>query len=165
MTETASTHRSVTQAQAAAVVLRQFRQVFSTVRRHFQSLEKIAGLGGAQIWALSEIAANAGCGVNQLAIAMDIHQSTASNLVKSLMKADLIESKRAAQDKRVVELFALPAGLRILKKIKPPHCGILPHTLRQLNEKSLKQLELSLAILIAQMQTDESAAHTPIAML
>ena len=34
-------------------VLRQFRLIFSSVRRHFQLIEKSAGVGGAQIWALS----------------------------------------------------------------------------------------------------------------
>jgi DNA-binding MarR family transcriptional regulator len=70
---------------AAARVLRQFRQIFNAVKTHFQQVEKIVGLGGAQVWALSVIRDAPDIGVCSLAQAMNIHQSTASNLVKTLV--------------------------------------------------------------------------------
>ncbi|HBZ08040.1 MAG TPA: MarR family transcriptional regulator, partial [Massilia sp.] len=65
-------------------VLRQFRIVFNAVKNHFRQVERDAGLGGAQLWALSVIAQSPGIGVTDLARALDIHQSTASNLVRAL---------------------------------------------------------------------------------
>jgi len=97
----------------AVLVVRQFRLIFSSVRRHFQSIEKMAGVGGAQIWALSLIAENPGMAVTQLFQAMDIHQSTASNLVSALLKSGFIQSEKSAHDKRVVELYPLPEGLQL----------------------------------------------------
>ena len=102
-------------AETSQRVLRQFRLVFSAVRRHFQRMEKTVGMGSAQIWALSLIAQNPGLGVTQLAQGMDIHQSTASNLVRALIKSGLVQSEKSSQDKRVSELYPLPAGLKALK--------------------------------------------------
>lgn len=47
----------------AAQVLRRFRLVFNAVKSHFQQVEKQAGIGGAQIWALSVIAAAPDIGI------------------------------------------------------------------------------------------------------
>lgn len=149
----------------AGRVLRQFRQVFAAVRRHFLSIEKIAGLGGAQIWALSVIAEQPGCGVSCLVEVMDIHQSTASNLVRSLVKAGLIQSDKSSVDKRSVELYPLPAGLKLLNQVPQPHAGILPYTLGHMDAQELEELHIALAALLEKLQVDEATAHTPIAMI
>ena len=88
-------------ADPSARVLRQFRLIFSSIRRHFQTIEKVAGVGGAQIWALSLIAQTPGLAVTQLSQAMDIHQSTASNLVRALLNAGFVHSEKSVHDKRV----------------------------------------------------------------
>ena len=77
-----------------AQVLRQFRVVFAEVRHHFQQIEKQVGIGGAQVWALSIIGQRPGLGMAELAAAMDVHQSTASNLVRQLLKRGLMRSDR-----------------------------------------------------------------------
>ena len=59
-------------------VLQEFRLIFKSVRTHFRSVEKFAGVSGAQVWMLSEIRRSPGLRVNDLARAMSIHQSTAS---------------------------------------------------------------------------------------
>lgn len=146
-------------------VLRQFRLVFSSVRKHFQTMEKRAGIGGAPIWAMNLIAKQPGIGVTQLAQAMDVHQSTASNLVKSLIKAGFIVSEKSAHDKRVVELYALPDGLKLLKKIPGPYSGVLPQALSELDEETLHELERNLKALLKRMDIDERSAQTPIAMM
>ena len=55
-------------------VLRQFRVVFNAVKTHFRQVEKEAGVGGAQLWALSVIRSNPGIGMNDLAHAMDVQE-------------------------------------------------------------------------------------------
>jgi hypothetical protein len=67
---------------AATRVLRRFRLIFNAVKTHFQQVERHAGIGGAQLWALACVRAEPGIGVSALARAMDIHPSTASNLVR-----------------------------------------------------------------------------------
>ncbi len=149
----------------AARVLRQFRLIFNTVRRHFQTMEKQSGIGGAQVWALSLVAQHQGLGVTQLAALMDIHQSTTSNLVRSLIKSGLLHSEKSASDRRVVELYVLPEGVKLLKKIPGPFAGVLPHALQRMDEVTLLQLEHNLSALINRLEVDEKAAQTPIAMM
>jgi DNA-binding MarR family transcriptional regulator len=149
----------------SAQVLRQFRLIFSTVRRHFQSMEKQAGIGGAQVWALSLVSQHPGLGVTQLAEHMDIHQSTTSNLVRTLINSGLVHSEKSSLDRRVVELYPLPEGLKLLKKIPGPFAGVLPHALQRLDPTTLVQLEKNLAELLNRLEVDETAAHTPISMM
>ncbi|MBP8148924.1 MAG: MarR family transcriptional regulator [Limnohabitans sp.] len=149
----------------SARVLRQFRLIFSSIRRHFQNIEKVAGVGGAQIWALSMIAQTPGLAVTQLSQAMDIHQSTASNLVRALLKAGFIHSEKSVHDKRVVELYPLPEGLKLLKKVPGPYTGVLPMALGELAPETLSSLERDLDKLIKKLDVDEASAQTPMALM
>ena len=156
---------AVPDADAPLRVLRQFRLVFSAVRRHFMQMEKSAGLGGAPIWALSLIAQQPGMRVNELARAMDIHQSTASNLVRALIQAGHVHSEKSQTDKRVAELYALPAGHRLLRKVPGPYTGVLPQALRELDKRTLLELENHLSALLQKLDVDERSARTPMALM
>lgn len=128
-------------------------------------MEKSAGIGGAPIWALHLIAKQPGIGVTQLAQAMDVHQSTASNLVRGLVKSGFIHTEKAAHDKRVVELYTLPEGLKLLKKVPGPYSGVLPQALSELDAQTLLELERNLELLLQRMDIDERSAQTPMAMM
>lgn len=143
-------------------VLRKFRIVFNTVKSHFQSIEKKVGVGGAQVWALSVIAVNEGIGVSDLAVALDVHQTTASNLVRGLVKLEMVEVRKDGVDRRTVQLHVLPAGIKILKKAPAPFSGVLPHALEQLDLSTLERLDQDLAKLLRLINTDDSAAHIPL---
>jgi DNA-binding MarR family transcriptional regulator len=146
-------------------VLRQFRIVFNAVKTHFRQVERTSGIGGAQLWALSEISAAPGIGVTDLARALDIHQSTASNLIKALMKRKLIGIQRSTNDRRAVVLHPLPAGQAMLAEAPLPFAGVLPDALRALDIAALARLEADLACLICQLHADETAANIPLADL
>ena len=150
----------------AAQALRGFRQVFNAIKTHFQQLEKRSGLGGAQIWALSVIRGKPGIGTGALAEAMDIHQSTASNLVKVLVERELIAAKKSGTDRRNVELNLLPAGRAALRKAPAPFSGVLPDALAQLDATTLKSLNRNLGKLLAVLaKVDQKAALIPLADL
>lgn len=154
---------SALQVRQASLVLRQFRVVFSEVRHHFQEVEKHAGIGGAQVWALSVIQAKPGLGVQELAASMDIHQSTASNLVRQLIKRGLVVSTKSKVDGRAVCLTLEPAGEQMLAQAPGPHEGILPTALAQLPPDQLNSLHDSLSALLTVLQADETAAGIPLA--
>ncbi len=155
-----------TLGQAPGVrVLRQFRIVFNAVKTHFRQVERAVGIGGAQVWALSEVAARPGIGVNELARALDIQQSTASNLVKGLLERQFIVSKRSDTDRRASKLFVLPAGEAVLKVAPAPLSGLLPDALGALDAATLARLETDLAELIGLLQADEAGANIPLADL
>lgn len=149
----------------AARVLRRFRQVFNAVKTHFQQVEKQAGVGGAQIWALSVVHASPDIGVNGLARAMDIHQTTASNLVKALVGAGLLSANRNGPDRRAVQLRVLPAGLAVLHKAPGPFAGVLPGALARLDGPTLARLDADLSTLIGELHADEGAARIPLAQM
>lgn len=148
-----------------AQVLRRFRVVFNAVRSHFQQVEKQVGLGGAQVWALSVVRDHPGIGMGGLARSMDIHQSTASNLVKALQRKNLISLTKAAQDRRNVQLHVLPAGLASLAQVPGPFEGVLPGALAALPPDTLQRLDQDLAILIKRLKADEQAGGIPLAEL
>jgi len=150
---------------ASTRVLRQFRMVFNAVRGHFRQVEREAGIGGAQLWALSEIAAADGLGVNDLAFALDIHQSTASNLVRALTERGLIRAERRAEDRRAMALFATAEGQQLLANAPAPFRGVLPAALGNLAPEVLARLEGDLAQLISALRADEDGAKTPLAEL
>ena len=164
-TKTAAKSDQKPKIEDAALVLRQFRVIFNAVRTHFRLLEKEIGLGGAQVWALSIISSQPGIGVGAVADAMDIHQTTASNLVKVLMKAKLIRATKSETDGRAVHLDALPAGMALLKKIQGPFEGVLPVALRSLERGTLKRLHADLGDLINVLNADQAAHGIPLADL
>src|SRR5450830_964677 len=109
----------------ATRVLRQFRVVVNAVKVHFRQVEKDTGIGGAQVWALSVIQSQPKIGMNELAQAMDVHQSTASNLVKSLLQQEMISAEKHPIDRRSVMLTILPKGKKVLKSAPAPFTGVL----------------------------------------
>jgi DNA-binding MarR family transcriptional regulator len=151
--------------EPATRVLRQFRIVFKSVKTHFRQVEREAGLGGAQLWALSVIAQSPGIGVTELARSLDIHQSTASNLVRTLTARGLVSATREGFDRRGVALRALPAAEALLQKAPLPFAGVLPDALSSLDAATLERLEADLARLIALLAADEAGGQVPLAQI
>ena len=151
--------------EVSARVLRQFRQIFNAVKTHFQQVEKKVGLGGAQLWALGVIRDQPDIGIGGLAEALNIHQSTASNLVKALVERELVIAAKNGSDRRTVSLRLLPQGARILKRSPGPFTGVLPEALAAMEHASLERLETDLAELIAVLKADERGGQIPLANL
>jgi DNA-binding MarR family transcriptional regulator len=152
-------------AEPAARVLRRFRSVFNAVKTHFQQVEKQAGVGGAQLWALSVIQSRPGIGVGGLALAMDIHQTTASNLVKAMVASALVSARRDGPDRRTTQLQLTAAGTRVLKKAPGPFAGVLPQALAALDARTLARLDRDLGKLLDKLQADAAAAQIPLAQM
>ena len=150
---------------ASTRVLRQFRQILNAVKTHFQQVEKRVGLGGAQLWALGVIRDQPDIGMGGLAKALNIHQSTASNLVRVLVERELVLAAKNGTDRRTVSLRLLPAGTRILKRSPGPFTGVLPEALAAMEPATLQRLELDLAALIAMLKTDARDGQIPLADL
>lgn len=123
------------------------------------------GLGGAQVWALSVIKAHPNIGLGEVAQQLQIHQSTASNLIKALLKKELIQVEKSTDDRRSVHLKILPAGSRMLKKVSGPFEGVLPDALANLDSATLERLDEDLGKLIQILKADESAEELPLANL
>jgi DNA-binding MarR family transcriptional regulator len=148
---------------SAALVLRRFRLVFNTVKGHFRAIERKTGISGAQAWALSVVRDRPGIGVGDLARAMDVHQSTASNLVRGLVDQGLVVSTRGGRDRRAVQLEATAEGLKVLRKAPGPFTGILPDALQRLDKATLARLDRDLARLVEELGIeDDRGANIPL---
>jgi DNA-binding MarR family transcriptional regulator len=148
--------------ESAVFVLRKLRLLFNTVKGHFREVEKKAGVAGAQVWALSVIRSQPGAGVNDLARAMDIHQSTASNLLKSLIEKGLVIADRSKDDARALKLKVTPRGVAVLRKAPGPVTGVLPEVLSKLDAETLQRLDKDLEAVIKLLGGDRRAAKVPL---
>lgn len=147
----------------ALETLKLFRIIFKSANRHFHEIEKLAGIGGASLWALAEIAENEKLTVTDLAKNMSIHQSTASNLLDKLELQGYISRIRSAHDRRVVYLQSTDQGREILKRAPLPHRGILPDALLRLDPAKLAALHGQLIELVGGMQQIQiNAAYEPL---
>lgn len=146
----------------AARVLRRFRMVFNAVKNHFREVEKKAGVAGAQLWALSVVRDRPGIGVSDLARAMDVHQSTASNLVRTLLERGMVEARKNGTDRRTVQLHLLAAGSRVLRRAPGPFAGVLPQALAALDAQTLSRLDKDLGTLIDALDVDKRDAGVPL---
>lgn len=145
-------------------VLKQFRVIFKSVRKHFQIIEETIGISGSLLWALSVIAETPGLRVTALAKTMSIHQSTASNIIAKLVELDLVRKERTQQDNRVTDLFITDKGRTQLQLAPTPVRGLLPDVLQHLPRDTLESLHLNLQIIIEQMELlDSPASSTPLA--
>lgn len=142
--------------------MRQFRIVFNAVKTHFRQVENLAGVSGAQAWALHLIHERPGLGVVGLAGAMDVRQPTASSFVKALAARQLIEVRRGGPDRRAVQLHITAEGKKVVRKTPGPFAGVLPQAIAALDERSLTQLEASLGALIRTLGVDARSANTPL---
>jgi DNA-binding MarR family transcriptional regulator len=144
--------------ELAIEVLGRFREVFRAAKLHFAAVQRIVGVSGAQLWALSEINAQPGLRVSELTQKMSLHQSTVSNLVERLNSAKLLRRVREAGDNRVVQLHLTSAGKKVVARAPKPVRGVLPDALEKLDRRSLKKLSRSLEILVKAMKVRAPSA-------
>lgn len=157
-------HRTPKVQSAEQDVLAKFRVIFKSIKKHFHWVEQQTGVNGAQLWVLAVIAETPGIKVKELAKALSIHQSTASNLIDRLVKQGLIRRERSEEDQRVVHLFAEARGRKLIKTAPKPLQGVLPDALNHMSATDLIQLNLLLAKLVGKMKIrDNSGKSTPLA--
>lgn len=137
-------------------VLRQFRIIFRSVRRHFQSIEDRLGISGSLLWALAVIDERPGMNVTALAASMSVHQSTASNILAKLIAMNLVRRERQKGDSRVAGLFVTESGRMRLRQAPQPVRGLLPDALGKMPTDVLQRLHDSLGALLEQMDTLET---------
>lgn len=150
----------------AQEVLKKFRVVFGSVKKHFQEIEEQCGISGAQVWAVWEISRTPGMRVSELAAALSVHQSTVSNLLDKIEEKGLIRKERTKGDQRVVRLYLTEQGDEMVKLAPQPMTGILPDALRKMPYKTLCNFAKEMDLLISTMALkDESAAIRPLSEL
>lgn len=140
-------------------VLGQFRIVIKSIRHHYRLVKRRSDMSGADLWALAHVAENPGARVGDVARALAIHPSTASNLVRRLVSRAMISPKRESEDRRAVQLYAARRGLAALQRAPKPLIGILQQALADLPPHSIRALHSRLEELIAVMKMKDIRAR------
>lgn len=151
-------------ADFALEALRKFRLIYGSSKAHFRRIEKVCGLSGAQVWALSEIHRAGPLRLTVLAQHLSVKQPTCSNLIEKLVQAGLVEKKKDMLDSRAILLHITDSGLAMVRQAPQPLEGILPAALRSLQPNVLLELNSTLDQLIEVMShADDSMSTTPLA--
>ncbi len=151
--------------RTALAVLEQFRLIFRSAKKHFQWVQERTGVSGAQLWVLAEVHRKPGIRVTELARALAVHQSTASNLIEKLELRKLIKRDRSERDQRVVHLSLTRRGRETVAGAPLPLEGVLPDALRSLAHEELLELQRRLQTLARQMKVrDRAGRRIPLEM-
>ncbi len=144
-------------------VLKQFRLLLSSIKRHYQWVERESGVSGAQLWAMAEIAKAPGIKVSDLARQLAVHLSTVSNMLRRLESLALVKRLRIGEDHRVVLLQLTAKGRKILRLAPRPLVGVLQQALTELPRHRLDSLHADLGEVIRLMKfKDVKARSTPL---
>lgn len=126
-------------------------QLVRIVETGMQNIDPGHGLSGSQLWALWHVSARPGLRVSELADAMIIHHSTASNLLDKLETKELIRRERQQADSRVVCLSLTARGAALVKDIPGPLQGRLRNALQALPEEALVALSHGVGRVLEEM--------------
>ena len=129
------------------MVLRLVRSVQSGM----QSIDASQGMSGSQLWALWQISAQPGLRVADLADALHIQPSTASNLLDKLEARGWVRRERRDSDNRVVRLLLTEGGVDALKGMPGPMQGRLRSALSGLSTPAREGLHAGLSSLLESM--------------
>lgn len=129
----------------------QLLQLVRTVQNGMQNIDDTHGLSGSQLWALWQISARPGLRVSELASALHIKPSTASNLLDKLELRDLVRRERRDADNRVVRLQLTAAGVEMVRDIPGPMRGRLRGALGKMPLPVLVKLRQGMASLLELM--------------
>lgn len=150
-------------AARSAAVLRQIRQLVRVTQEHFKRVEARCGVSGVQVWAAAELRARPGMTISELAHALSVHLSTASNLLDRMEGNALVRRVRSKRDQRVVRVFLTAPGARMLRKAPKPLHGVLPDALHRMPASGLSRLHRDLGTLLELARAhDRRAAMKPL---
>jgi DNA-binding MarR family transcriptional regulator len=110
--QTAYAHR-VVHPPDVRVALDAFRQIVQALRVG-RAGEGYAGLGGAQLFALRQIAEHPDASINDVAALTCTHQSSVSVVIQRLVRQRLVAKVASSQDRRRQRLAATAKGRRVL---------------------------------------------------
>ena len=148
--------------QAALRVLMQFRQAANSAKQHFRWVGDQCGISGVHVWALWELSEAPGGRVSELAAALAIHQSTASNLLDRLTREGLVRRAKGRGDQRVARLYVTASGAALLRRAPSPVRAMLLEALCSMPGSSLERLGALLGELLRHMKVDSSASRKPL---
>jgi len=135
-------------SQDALKTFRTLRRVSQALRLDTRKPSIDTGLGKAQLHALSVIHQQPDIGTGDLAKAMEVQPSTASNLVKPLIAKGLVEVEHSKVDRRIVQLRSTAQAKSLLRQAPKPWSGPVLEALQTMDQSTLDSLQEGLEQLL-----------------
>jgi MarR family transcriptional regulator, organic hydroperoxide resistance regulator len=146
-----------------ASVLQNLRIMVRAIQAYSKWVEKQVGISATQLWLMDELAATPGMRISEVAKALSIHQSTASNLLDKLETKGLVMRKRGGPDQRVVRVELSDPGHQLLARVPRPAHGPVTEALHRLPDEVLASLAENMEQLVTTMPLrDEKSALKPL---
>lgn len=153
----------MTRDEQATSVLQNLRILVQASQAYSKRVEKQVGISSTQLWVMDELAANSEMRISEVAKALSIHQSTASNLLDKLEAKTLIARKRGGPDQRVVRVYLTEKGRTLLAGVPRPAHGPVSEALYQMPDQALSALAKNLEKLVRRLPMhDKQAGMKPL---
>ncbi|HEY4157694.1 MAG TPA: MarR family winged helix-turn-helix transcriptional regulator [Polyangiaceae bacterium] len=145
-------------ALETARILDNLRRIVRALRTSARDVERQLGIGGAQLFVLSELAAEPGISIRRLSERTLTDPSSASVVAARLVARRLVARRRDRQDARRSVLSLTPRGRALLARAPEPFQVRLVSALRGLPGARLRRLDLALTELVRVAGADRGAA-------
>jgi DNA-binding MarR family transcriptional regulator len=106
-----------------------------------------AGIGPAQLSALSVLVFGGATTLGRLADAEHVRPPTMTRIVSALEEAGLVRKETSPDDRRSVRVSATPAGRRLMQAARQRRIGALSGRLAGLSQRDLATLERAAALM------------------
>jgi DNA-binding MarR family transcriptional regulator len=127
------------------------RSIVQALRASGAGARRTAGVSGAQLFVLQQLAGTPGASVNDLAARTHTHQSSVSVVVARLVARGLVRRDTSEQDRRRVTLRLTPAGRALLRRAPATAQERLVEALGAMPARPRRQLAQGLTRLAAAM--------------
>lgn len=144
----------------ARKVLTDLRIIFREIQAYSKRVERHCKVSATMLWLMREVSAAGRLRISEVARALSIHQSTASNLLDKLEVRGLVVRRRGGrgEDQRVVTVALTEAGSEILVQAANLDHGPLSQALGRLSTAELSDLGAGLDRLVAVLPGGEADA-------
>ncbi|MBT8113575.1 MAG: MarR family winged helix-turn-helix transcriptional regulator [Gammaproteobacteria bacterium] len=133
-------------------VMDSLRVISQYIQRYSKSLEKEFTLSASQLMAMWTIKESEKLRISDIAKALSIHLSTASNMLDKIENKKLIKRVREGKDMRAVYIRLTKKGENLLSKAPHPSQGNLAKALRATGDKQINSLNRNLGKLICSLE-------------
>lgn len=129
-------------------VLDNLRRVFQVVHGYSKRAERVGGLTGPQLWAVTVLSESEPVRVSELARRMYLDPSTVVGILDRLETRGLVSRTRSREDRRVVTVALTGKGRRLVSKVPEVAQGLLLTGLEGLSPRDLKAVSDGLEVLV-----------------
>lgn len=133
-------------------IILSLRVISQYMLRYSKYLEKEYGLSSSQLSAMWAIKESEKLRVSDIAKALSIHLSTASNMLDKIEKKKFIKRVREGRDSRAVYIRLTRRGENLLLGAPHPTQGKLATALRTMTEREVNALTKNLSKLISSLE-------------